>query len=238
MTDTNGAKDQTRLTPQDATDRETVVPASGGSFGVAGDESGFGQHPVSSERREVGSDAAIDPSDTDLAGDSARDAYDGNIDLTEIDRDFSGEVGAAGAVPADGGTFGVVQDESGYRSSTGNPNAAPHGSGFSSPGEYGAFSPPAGAPAMAPPQYGTAAAASAKPDATAYAVAALGILAVLLTLLPSWAYIAAGVLGAAAIVFGVVRRREPGRWLANLGVIAGFIAVAIAVATVVVVYFA
>lgn len=273
MTDTNGAKDETRLTPEDPTEHD-VVPASGGTFGVNGDQSGFGQHPLPGEAGEdggadagtqtgadaqsgvdaqVGSpdaaasdlsigDVEIDPTGTELPGQSNGEGYDSSIDLSDIDRDFNADGNGASAVPADGGTFGVQHDESGYQSVDGHPNAAPYGENFGAAqpgfgqGEFGAFSPPAETPAMAPPQFG--AAPEAKPGADVLAISALavGVLALLLMLLPSWSYMAGGVLGILAVVLGAMRMHGPSRTFGILGVVTGCLAVIIAVATAVLVY--
>lgn len=290
MTDTNGAKDETRLTPEDPTEHDTVVPASGGTFGVDGDQSGFGQRPLpghagangagasgavdaqtagsagdttangaaangaanggtgaTASGRNDGSDLSIgeveiDPSGADLPVDSNGQAYDSSIDLSDIDRDFNADGNGASAVPADGGTFGVKHDESGYQSVDGHPNAAPYGDNFGAAqpgfgqGEFGAFSPPAETPAMAPPQYGAVAEAKSGMDTLAITGAVLGVLALLLMLLPSWSYMAGGVLGIIAVVLGAMRMQGPSRVFGILGVVTGCLAVIIAVATAVLVY--
>lgn len=269
MTDTNGAKDDTRLTPEDANEHNTVVPANGGTFGVDGDESGFGQGSLPgeagaaadavAESAVAGSasgdmagtgdvlDARIDASGLDNAGDGANGGYDSSIDLSDIDRDFNADGNGASTVPAEGGTFGVTHDASGYQSVDGHANAAPYGDNFGAAqaqvhatpgfgqGEFGAFSPPAETPAMAPPQYGTET-AGAKTDVVAVAALVIGIVALLLMILPSFAYMVGGGLGIVAIVLGAMRMRGSSRTLALLGAVAGCLAVVIAVATAVLVY--
>ncbi|MDJ1370023.1 hypothetical protein [Gulosibacter molinativorax] len=264
MTDTNGAKGEPRLHHED--EQETIVPAGGGTFGVDGDASGFGQDAGAGAAREdegasdaTGSagaglasgeqpdsddpaNAEIDASGAEAGGATTTARYDSNIDLSGMDRDLDANGNGTNAVPAEGGTFGVTHDASGYQTATGHPNASPYGDGFGAGpgaqgnGQFGAFSPPAETPAMAPPQYGTQVDARPRPTSTDYVAAALGIIALLLMLLPSFAYMVGGVLGVVAVVLGGMRLRGPGRTYALIAVITGCIAVAIAVATALLVY--
>lgn len=103
-------------------------------------------------------------------------------------------------------------------------------------GPHGAFLPPEGTPAMAPPQFGTQPNSKPRVDFAAHVALALGIVAMLLLLLPSWAYLAGGVLGIGAVVLGAMRLPGASRGAAIIGLIAGFVALAIAVATAVLVY--
>lgn len=232
MTDTNGAKDDTRLTQGNANEHDSIVPADGGTFGVDGDESGFGNHPLP-DHQPIDQDVGIDAVGIDVDGSTNTNSYDSNIDLNEVDRDFNEGSNGATTVPAEGGTFGVTEDRSGYRTASGNPTAAPYGDNYGVPnhGDFGAFSPPAETPAMAPPQYGTQVDARPKPGALDYLAAALGFIAVLVMVLPSIAYMIGGVLGIVAVVLGAMGMRGPGRLFAVIGVITGSIAIMVAVAT-------
>ncbi|MGO1545500.1 MAG: hypothetical protein ACTHXA_14300 [Gulosibacter sp.] len=245
MTDTNGAKGEPRATPEDAEDAHEVVPAAGGTFGVGSDESGFGNAPLPSDAEPVddaqassSGDHTIDAGGLEPSTAESSDSYDSHIDVGQLDPDIASGNGGNDSVPANGGTFGVTHDESGYQSASGHPDATPYGgSGLgSAQGEFGAFSTPAGTPEMAPPQFGAEAPAASGSDTLAYVAVALGILALLLLMLPSWTWIAGGVLGVAAAVLGAMRIKSPGKPFAIIGLIAGIVAIAIAAATAVVVF--
>ncbi|SJM58307.1 hypothetical protein [Gulosibacter sp. 10] len=236
MTETNGAKDdslsaagETREPnaehaaavgaadprPED----DAAVPAAGGTFGVDSDHSGYGEG-------------------RSLPGDEQDDLID--VGSSDDEMPPLPNVPADGAVPAHGGTFGVTHDQSGYRAAAGQPGAAPFEQqpayGTPQPAQYGGFAPPAGTPEMVPPQYGGTSTAQQGRDTLALLALFLGVVGAGCMLIPNWAWMVGGVLGLIGVVLGAMRLNGSSRFLALLGVIAGGVAVLIAIATAVVVY--
>ncbi|WP_311478595.1 hypothetical protein [uncultured Gulosibacter sp.] len=215
------------LNEEDAS--EAAVPAAGGTFGVTDEDSGYGAasgaHPVNpAGDAAVAADDRIERARPMLPETGAEPST-----VDAVVRDGNREV------PAAGGTFGVTEDNSGYQ--------APGQRAFmperAREQEMPGLPPNAGyAPAtegqFAPTQYGHAPAQAPVPQTVAYTALVLAVGALVALMFPGSAWIVGGVLGVGAIVAGVIGMRQSNRMLSMLATGGGAVAVALAVATLVV----
>ncbi|RRJ87591.1 hypothetical protein EG850_04620 [Gulosibacter macacae] len=234
---------------------EAAVPAAGGTFGIEHDASGFGAHQTpapanwgAQSAEAQGLDAqGVDAQGSDAHSPAAEPAIPAawpqpqpvstpeSTTVRELVREGNRQV------PAGGGTFGVTVDESGYEAAAGRPVAGPAAdAGFGVPAapranSFDGLGQGAAGREFSAPQFGTGAAEQASPMPLVALV--LAVLALLILCLPGWAWIVGGVVGAIAIALGLAGMRGARKSLARLAVAGGVIAVLIAIATAVVVFF-
>ncbi|MFD2674457.1 hypothetical protein [Gulosibacter bifidus] len=228
-------------------EREELAPAVGGTFGVTDDQSGFGEGSVTDrlarDRAPMQDESGATYSGANYSADAAgygdvpREYADaaGGDDLQAdefIDpNDGAEQAGAAAGQGAFGDDYGVPSASYGYRTDASVAGAGtPNQPGPS--GQYGATA----ENGLGPTQYG-AANSAAKPAGTLpYVAVAVAILALIALCIPGWAWIVGGVLGALAVGLGFVATRGENKQFGWLAVAGGGIAVALAVATALVVY--
>lgn len=217
---------------------EDAVPAAGGTFGVTDDDSGYGAatgaHPVTNPAGDasVAADDRIQRArpalpDAETDADAGAAAEPATVDA--VLRDGNREV------PASGGTFGVTEDESGYQAPGQRPFVPGRAREQEMPGMpanagYG----PAVEGQFAPTQYGQEPEQAPVPQALAYIALGLAFFALIALMIPGWAWIVGGVLGVGAVVAGVLGMRKSNRSLSMIATAGGAVAVALAVATLVV----
>lgn len=210
---------------------EAAVPAAGGTFGVTDENSAYGAtgdaHPDQQlDDSAVAADERIQRARPVLPETDAEPAT-----VEAVVRDGNREV------PAAGGTFGVTEDNSGYQA----PGQRPFVPGRAREEETPGMPANAGyAPAVegqfAPTQYGhePEPEQSTAPQTLAYVALGLALFALIALMIPGWAWIVGGVLGVGAVIAGVIGIRRSNRSLSMIATAGGVVAVALAVATLVV----
>lgn len=241
MSDTTGSQPPRRDDEAREAD-DALVPAAGGTFGVTDDRSGFGA-PTADEAPERTAPEA-DPARADAAEPARADAADDAIDHDAVD-ELAGDERRASAdaherLPADGGTFGVTDDRSGYAAPAGRPLSGP-GAGYAAPAGprpgFDGYGPGADGREFAPAQYGRAPESPATADrstTTGLVALVLAVVALVLLCIPGWAWIVAAAVAPVAVVLGALSLRSSRRY-ALLALIGGGIALLIAIATAIVV---
>ena len=219
-------------------DETSVVPAAGGTFGVEDDHSGFGTGDFADSTPAVRHEEALAANEVPAAWPQQPQpdaAAPETVD--EVVREGNRQV------PASGGTFGVTVDESGYEGAPGRPNAGPSGvSKFGVPPSaksgFEGYAPGAEGREFAAPQFGTTTDTTEEPAGFTPMIAlGLAVIALVILCLPGWAWIVGGIVGVVALVLGAVSMRGPRRSMAMLGAVGGALAVLIAIATAVFVFF-